>query len=166
MIQPIKLIEKHINKINRINKWIEIEQSKIADLQLTKRDSIEYLPSHLNIPLNEIYTFKVNEYRDDRVSCFQAAQRTDVLLINLYFHDKGFIYPIVRKLIYTPTGKIKTKNGKYYTKQIYYNQFLDWELIDKQGNIVLSYKQDQVLILNKYTDLDKVRENAYNIQKF
>jgi hypothetical protein len=160
-----------------INAYLEA-QSAIAEaekgLEQKKKEILEKLNEKIQIDTNAIYTFRVKECRDDTVSAFQAEQECKCVVekVDVAFSSKGesrlFVYPVVHKLLYTESGKIKFKEKKAHTKRIRYNQWLRWELLDYNNRVVLSYEGEEVIIKEKYTEeqLAMIRERCLEIQKF
>lgn len=166
-MQPKSIIDNYLKAQEAIHKAEqELSQKKI--------DILDHLHKSIQIDPNAIYTFRVKECRDDRVSAFQAEQECKCVVeeVDISFSSKGesriFVYPKVNKLLYTKQGKIKFKNGKAHTKRIRYNQWLRWELLDYNNRVVLSYKGEEVITKGKYTEEELValRKRCLEIQKF
>jgi len=142
-----------------------------------KQDEIEHykamtsLMAEINIPTEKLYKLRLEEYRDDRVHCFQVAQEGLVLVKGfnpVIFGNTTFIKPECELVKFTPSGKIKYKNGKIDTKRIFNNWLLTWKLIDENDNIILSYEPEQYIIPGTYTDekLKEISKIVFKIQKF
>lgn len=166
-MQPKSIIDNYLKAQEAILKAEE-------ELAQKKKDILEHLHKSIQIDTNAIYTFRVKECRDDRISAFQAEQECKCVVdkVDTFFTAKGesriFVYPKVNKLLYTKQGKIKFKNGKAHTKRIYYNQWLRWELLDYNNRVVLSYDGEEVITKGKYTEEELValRKRCLEIQKF
>ncbi len=166
-MQPKAIINAYLKAQEDI---AEVEKQ----LEQRKKDILDNLHQKIQIDPFAIYTFRVKECRDDRVSAFQAEQECKCVVdkVDIAFSSKGesriFVYPIVHKLLYTKGGKIKFKGGKAHTKRIHYNQWLRWELLDYNNRVVLSYDGEEVIIKGKYTEeqLVELRKRCLEIQKF
>jgi len=161
----------HISHMERIDKVIADLEKTIKQLEQDRKSYVTKVVEFLGIPLNQEYTLKVKEFRDDNISLFQAEQECVVLLSNLRIStdlDDTLLIPEVKKILFGKSGNSLMKKGKIATKEIYFNPFLSWQLFDKEGVEVLSYKSDQVIIPGRYTDEDinRIRELSANVQKF
>jgi hypothetical protein len=105
-----------------------------------------------------------NEYRDDNVSCFQAAQSFecalhDVQVMETYNENKErFMAPVIR---------LTDKNGAMKLKDIKFNEYLSWMMFDDKGKLVLMHMSEQVILDGKYTPekLEELRKRAFEAQR-
>jgi len=167
MKQPKHIIDKFVAAKNQL----ALDKAAIEQVVKKQEELCEKVIEDIEISIDKLYRLRLEEYRDDRIHCFQAAQETLVLVSKFIIEDFPghlFVHPILAKVVLTKTGKISYKKGKIATKPIHVNWFLNWKLIDENNKVVLSYTTEEFIIPDTYDaeQLKSIRERVLSLQKF
>jgi len=150
-----------LNKIKSISEEIKSLEEKFK----RDKENLEYhyqslksqiLEKELGLSIGDEVTLCIEEYRDDRISCFAVKQEAQCFItgVEIQKDEKGetFLVPILKK-----------KDKK---KSIYHNWYLTWSL-KKDGVTILSHKAEQFIIPEKYTEkqLQDLRNRLLQAQK-
>lgn len=157
----------HVDKFKKKMDRIGSERDSLKEQELSARE--ELLQAMNDIAGSQgLWTLVLDEWRDDRVHAFQAAQVVPNILINGFSLDPtGFPVPILRKARFTKTGKLKFKGGAPDSKKVHFNSGCSWRLVDRHGEAQFGRSAEQVIIPDTWSDedLDRLRAKLGELQK-
>lgn len=159
-----KLIQDYMTSVSLLDEEERVIKEARKALHQKLLDSMRSM-----VETGKVCTLVLPEYRDDRVSCFQVAQTAKVVVTSIYMSSviPGLIVPLLRKILYTPTGKPKMKGGNLDTREVNFNAYCAWTLQDENGEVLLENKVPDVIYPDKYSDeeLEQIRERLMEVQK-
>ena len=150
-----KIIISLKETISKIQSAEEEYRLKKELLEKELEDKKSDILSQLGFRIGDKVTLHLFEHRDDRVHCFQVEQSAECYIHGVKFSnftDDKFLAPVLRK-----------KDRK---KDIHFNQFLDWDLIN-DGKVVLSHRSEHYDFPKTYTEeqLRETRIRCLELQK-
>lgn len=142
------------------------EEAKLAQKKAELKEALTLRLESL-AKQDKVFTLELDEWRDDSVSAFQVAQAKKVIVTDVSFSERlGVAIPVLEKLLYTKTGKLKFKKGKPDTRKIRWNPFCSWRVVDYLHQPVFGYTAPQVIHPEKYTEerLSEIRARLAEVQ--
>lgn len=132
-----------------ISEEIELHKAKVESLKQEKVKAMNSIFDTLQLVKHEEVVLSLLPSRDDTVSLATghielAMVYIDSFVLYEYQADKpAFIVPV---LLW------QTSSGKLSNKRVVINGYLNWQLFNSQGDLLLEHVHEDIIVPGKFTD--------------